>query len=233
MADQAIPDSATPDRTIPIPDWAARVLGTDGHARIESAIAAAESTTSGEIVPLLVRRSSTIGHVPVLAFCFLLIALLLTELPGVLEDWLGGHSLFWMAASWLLAAAGAALLARLDSVQRLLIPQLDEVRQVDRRAQLEFYELELSQTEGRTGVLLMVSLMEHRAVVLADRGISEKVDEKIWQEVVDLMIEGVKARDLAAGMSRAVLRCGELLAPHFPIAAGDENELRDHLVIKE
>jgi putative membrane protein len=79
----------------------------------------------------------------------------------------------------------------------------------------------------------MVSLMEHRAVVLADQGISEKLDEEIWREVVDLMIDGVKAKDLAAGMSGAILRCGELLATHFPVAEEDTNELRDHLVIKE
>ena len=216
-----------------IPGWAARALGSEGPERIEAAIAEAESRTSGEIVPLLVRRSSTVGHVPLLAFCLLLIAALLAGLPALLGDRLGGHDLIGMAVSWLLAAGGAALLARLDFVQRFLTAQLDEIRQVDQRAELEFFELELSQTEQRTGVLLMVSLMEHRAVVLADQGIAEKLDEGAWQEVVDLMIQGVKARDLAAGLSRAVLRCGELLAPHFPIAPGDENELRDHLVIKE
>jgi putative membrane protein len=216
-----------------VPGWAARCLGTDGHERIEAAIAEAESRTSGEIVPLLVRRSSTIGHVPVLAFCLLLTAFLLAELPAVLGDWLGGHALIWMAATWILAAGGAVLFARFDFVQRMLISQIDEVMQVERRAQLEFYELDLSRTKGRTGVLLMVSLMEHRAVVLADQGISEKLDDEIWREVVDLMIDGVKAKDLAAGMSGAILRCGELLATHFPIAEEDANELRDHLVIKE
>ncbi len=216
-----------------VPDWAARILGTDGLERIEAAIAAAESKTSGEIVPVLVRRSSTIGHVPVLAFSLLLIAFLLAELPAVLGDSLGGYALVWMAVTWLLAAGGAALFARFDFVQRMLIPQFDEVLQVERRAQLEFYELDLSQTEGRTGVLLMVSLMEHRAVVLADRGISEKLDQEIWGEVVDLMIDGVKAKDLAGGMSRAISRCGELLATHFPVAEGDVNELRDHLVMKD
>lgn len=79
----------------------------------------------------------------------------------------------------------------------------------------------------------MVSLMEHRAVVLADHGISEKLDATIWQEVVDLMIDGVKGGDLAGGMCAAIERCGALLAPHFPIAADDANELRDHLVVKE
>jgi len=75
--------------------------------------------------------------------------------------------------------------------------------------------------------------MEHRAVVLADHGIAEKLEETVWREVVELMLQGVKKGDLAGGMSRAVLRCGELLTPHFPIAPGDENELHDHLVIKE
>jgi putative membrane protein len=107
------------------------------------------------------------------------------------------------------------------------------MRQVDLRAQIEFYELEMSQTQDRTGILLFVSLMEHRAVVLADRSIAEKLDAKIWQELVDLMIQGVKRGDLAAGMTQAIQRCGELLSPYFPVADDDINELRDHLVVKE
>jgi putative membrane protein len=75
--------------------------------------------------------------------------------------------------------------------------------------------------------------MEHRAVVLADHSIAEKLDSAIWQEVVDLMIAGVKRGDLAAGMTQAIQRCGELLTPHFPIEGDDANELRDHLVVKE
>ena len=107
------------------------------------------------------------------------------------------------------------------------------MRQVDLRAQVEFYELEMSHTQGRTGILLFVSLMEHRAVVLADRSIAEHLDAEIWQELIDLMIEGVKRDDLATGLSQAIQRCGELLSPHFPLADDDVNELRDHLVVRE
>ena len=42
-----------------------------------------------------------------------------------------------------------------------------------------------------------------------------------------------KSGDLASGMCAAIDRCGELLATHFPIAEGDANELRDHLIVKE
>jgi len=215
-----------------LPSWARSVLGNDGVERIESAIADAESRTSGEIVPLLVRRSSTVGHVPLVSFTLLLLCVFLSDLPAHLVG-LGGPYLAWLGACWLLAGGLALGVSRLDAVQRLLTPRIDQMQQVDLRAQIEFYELEMSQTQERTGILLLVSLMEHRAVVLADHSIAEKLDAKIWQELVDLMIQGVKRGDLAAGMTQAIQRCGELLSPHFPIADDDINELRDHLVVKE
>ena len=212
--------------------WASRALGSDGAQRIETAIAEAESHTSGEIVPILVRRSSTVGHVPLVSFTLLLLCVFLFDLPTHLAE-LGGPNWLWLGACWGLAGGVALSLSRLDAVERLLTPRPDQMQQVDQRAEIEFYELEMSQTQDRTGILLFVSLMEHRAVVLADHSIAEKLDAEIWQELVDLMIQGVKRGDLAEGMAQAIRRCGELLSPHFPIAADDTNELRDHLVIKE
>ena len=215
-----------------LPNWAHSLLGADGAERIETAIADAESRTSGEIVPVLVRRSSTIGHVPLLAFSLLLLGVLLSDLPVYLERF-GGPHWMWLCASWTLAFGLAAGLSRLDITQRLLTPQIDQIQQVEMRAEVEFFEHGVGQTEGNTGILLYVSLMEHRAVVLADHAIAEKVDAEVWQELVDLMIQGVKRGDLADGMTQAIQRCGELLTPDFPIAEDDVNELRDHLVIKE
>lgn len=214
------------------PGWARHVLGDDGAERIETAIAEAESHTSGEIVPILVRRSSTVGHVSLVGFTLLLLGMFLIDLPAILAD-LGGPYWIWLGGCWLLAGGLALGLQRLDIVQRLLTPRLDQMQQVNLRAQIEFYELGISQTRDRTGILLFVSLMEHRAVVLADHSIAEKLDADVWQELVDLMIRGVKRGDLAAGMTEAVQRCGELLSAHFPIAENDINELRDHLIVKE
>lgn len=215
-----------------LPNWATRSLGPDGHERIEAAIAKAESRTSGEIVPLLVRRSSTVGHVPILSMALLMLSAFMFDLPILLSGFFG-NELIWIAALLLASAAIGYGLSHFDAVDRLLTPRPDQMRQVDMRAQIEFYELGLSQTDARTGVLLMVSLMEHRAVVLADHGISQKLDAAAWQEVVDLMIDGVKGGDLAGGMCAAIDRCGELLTPHFPIAEDDANELHDHLIVKE
>ena len=73
----------------PSPNWARQVLGDDGVERIETAIADAESSTSGEIVPILVRRSSTVGHVPLASFTLLLLCVFLSDLPARLSE-LGG-----------------------------------------------------------------------------------------------------------------------------------------------
>jgi putative membrane protein len=186
-----------------LPSWASSLLGPDGTERIETAIADAESHTSGEIVPVLVRRSSTIGHVPLIAFSLILLGVLLSDLPVYLSR-LGGPHLLWVGASWLLALGLAIGASRLDFVQRLLTPRIDQTQQVEMRAEIEFYEHGVGQTEGNTGILLFVSLLEHRAVVLADHAIAEKVDHEVWQELVDLMIDGVKRGDLAEGLTEAI-----------------------------
>jgi putative membrane protein len=214
------------------PSWATGAMGGDGAERIEAAIAAAESRTSGEIVPVLVRRSSTVRHVPMLGFLLILVCLLLIDLPRLLET-LGGPHWAWLAACWIGAAAIGIGIGRFDAIQRLLTSRFDQSQQVEMRAEVEFYEQSIGQTRHSTGILLFISLMEHRAVVLADRAIAERLDPGVWQAVVDLMVGGVKRGDLAAGFVEAIGRCGELLAADFPIRADDTNELRNHLVVKE
>jgi len=215
-----------------LPDWARRALGHEGHDRIEAAIAEAERGTSGEIVPVLVRRSSTIGHVGALAFSLAMVSLLVGDVPNLLAE-IGGNQALWVVVCGVAAALVGLLAARFDGVQRLLTSRDDQMRQVDMRAEIEFYELDMSETEARTGVLLFVSLMEHRAVVLADHGIAEKLDAQAWNDVVDLMVQGVKSGDFAGGMCAGIERCGALLAPHFPPATENPNELRDHLIVKD
>ena len=216
-----------------LPAWARAALGPEGIDRIEAAIAAAEAETTGEIVPVLVRRSSTIGHVWVLAFSLVLVVLLAADIPDLLVYAIGGPQVAWIIACGIFAAGAGLLLSRLNVVQRFLISREDQMRQVDMRAEIEFYELGLSETEARTGVLLFVSLMEQRAVVLADHGIAEKLDNEIWNEIVGAMVDSVKKGDFAGGMCVGIEQSGRLLATHFPAAAENPNELRDHLIVKD
>ena len=215
-----------------IPKWAKGYLRPERVRLVEDAIRAAEARTSGEIVPMIVRRSSTIGHVPVLLACLLVAAFFGVDGPGWQYEMLGEHWAWYLADTVaLLLLAGQ--LARIPLLQRLLTSRDDQALQVDMRAQIEFYRSNLHATADATGVLLMVSLMEHRAVVLADEAIAAKVPSETWDEVIALTIDGIKKGHVGLGLAAAIERCGDILATEFPIGKDDVNELRDTLIIRE
>jgi putative membrane protein len=215
-----------------IPKWARGYLRPERVQLVEDAIRAAEARTSGEIVPMIVRRSSTIGHVPVVLACLLVAAFVIVDGPGWQYEWIGEHWAWYLVDTVALLLLSGQL-ARLPLLQRLLTTSADQALQVDMRAQIEFYQSNLHATADATGVLLLVSLMEHRAVVLADEAIAARVPAETWDEVIALMIGGIKKGHVGLGLATAIERCGDILATEFPIGEQDLNELRDTLIIRE
>jgi putative membrane protein len=98
----------------------------------------------------------------------------------------------------------------------------EEVRQ---RAVQAFYEHRLYQTREATGVLLFLSLMEHRVELLADTGIDALVAKGTWDGVVRDLTAALRTGDHVAGVVRAVDEIGRILATHAPPRPGDTDEL--------
>ena len=215
-----------------IPNWLKAYMKPEEAAIIIKAIRDAESTTSGELVPMIVRRSSTIGHVPVLLLTLLVVLFFILEGPARQAEALG-ENWIWYLVDIVLLMAATAVGARLPWMQRLLTTRADQALQVDSRSVIEFYESNINRTKDATGVLIFVSLMERRAVVLADKAINDQVPKDTWSKVCDRLTAGIKKKNLGQAIREAVLECGEIMAPHFPIQSDDENELRDQLIIKE
>lgn len=215
-----------------VPNWLSVYLKPEDVAKIEAAIEQAEKNTTGEIVPMVVSRCSHIGHVPYMMMAlmvaiFLSIALFISRM-----DWFLVNDL-WLILGSIMAMVLGYGFAHLDSVTRFCIPQDDQWHQVDRRAELEFFEAGLQKTDGRTGILLFVSILEKRAVVLADKGISAKLPADTWNGIVQKLVDSVGHGKMEDGLSLAIARCGEILTEHFPVGAGGRNELLDHLIIKD
>jgi putative membrane protein len=189
-----------------------RLLDPADRQRIEAAVIEAERATRGEIVVAVVNASDEYGSagwrlaVALAALVFLGLAQFRPDLPLLAY----------------LAAQGAALLlghalARLDPVRRLLVSDALAERRVRQRATRAFEQNGLGRTAGRTGILLLASLLERRVVVLADEGIHRVLDPgESWQEVVDLAVRGLREGRPAEGLVAAVGRCGEILARHLP-----------------
>ena len=87
-----------------------------------------------------------------------------------------------------------------------------------------------AKTLGRTGVLLYLSLKEHRADIVADEAIAAKVSADVWGDAMDALIERVRAGQPGAGMAAAVTQMGVVLSEHFPRGSENPNELPDRLI---
>ncbi|ALA61009.1 TPM domain-containing protein [Nitrospira moscoviensis] len=204
------------------------------RARIHEAVRRAEQRTTGEIVPMIVPSSARYreaGYRMGLILGWLTLALLLTiEMYWLPWGWHAGN------AGWLLLGVIAAYglgewLGRFPVVIRLVTSRERMAYKVQLRAQQAFYQHGLQHTKGRTGILILVSLLEHRVQVLADKGINDCVPAGTWDEVVHGIIEGIKQGRPTDAICDAIARCGELLASRCPAESDDNpNELPDRLI---
>ena len=195
--------------------------------RIRQAITAAESTTSGEIVPMVAKASARYTEVELLG--------LITGLfVGMIVEW------FW-SDPWgseyinlwpIVGALIGFLLGRMSIIKRLVAPKSRVAEAVHTLALASFSEHGLHYTREHTGILILVSLLEHRVEVLADRGINAKVESGTWQEIVHILTAGLKSGHACDAFCKAIERCGAILAAHFPRAADDKDELSNRLVTK-
>jgi putative membrane protein len=201
--------------------------------RIRTAVEQAEERTAGEIVPVVVPRSASYEVVTWRGTAGAVL-LALTAILLVLQFY-DGWGLGWLYTPWGVvmtslgaAVAGGLLASYVGPVQRMLAGDdlLDET--VHRRALQSFVEEEVFDTRDRTGILLFVSLLEHRIEVLGDTGINELVRPDDWAEVVARIRKGIQNDNLTEGLVEAIGMCGRLLERRgVNVRPDDENELSD------
>jgi len=111
-----------------------------------------------------------------------------------------------------------------------LSPGRTKSRRVHRRA-VELFRASCElKTRGRTGVLLYLSIAEHRAEIVADKAIADQVDGAVWGEAMAELVDEVKAGRPGQGMALAVERIGAVLAEILPPAADNPDELPNRLI---
>jgi len=200
-------------------------LSPADRQRISAAIQAAERMTSGEIVCVLARSS-----VEATALSIVLAALAALALPWLLVILTTLPVLMILSLQLALFVVLAAILC-LPRVRVALLPKATR-RAIAHRAAMEQFLLRgIGRTEGRTGVLVFVSLAERYARIVADEAIARRVAQADWQGAVDALIEHLREGRIADGFVVAIERCGGVLAAHFPAQAGDRPELPDRIYL--
>ena len=195
--------------------------------RVRQAVIEAESKTAGEIVPMIVTSSARYTEIELLGVITGLLLGMIAE--GIWSDPWGSPFLnLWPVVG----ALGGFLLCRIPAVKRFFTPTSRIAQAVHVTCLAAFTEQGLHCTRGHTGILLLVSLLERRVQVLADRGINEKVAAGTWDEIVKIISAGIKSGQACDAFCKAIERCGDVLATHFPRQADDNDELPNRLITK-
>ena len=194
--------------------------------RIVAAVKAAEARTSGEIVPLIVDASYDYPRAEIIGGgSFAMgVALLLAWAFGDSSEWvfLPLFLALYLPCKWLVRFT--------PPLKRLLISPAEMAAEVEERAMVAFVEHGLHHTRGETGILILVSLFEHRVHVLADRGINAKVPAGSWDQIVAGVTAGMREKRACDALCTAIARCGDLLAGPFPRRDDDRDELPNLII---
>lgn len=204
-----------------------RFFTEEEKERIRQAIVAAEANTSGEVVPMIVSSSARYTEVE-------LVGVIAGLFAGMIAEWLWsdpwGSNFFNL---WPVFGAFAGfLICRIPTVKRRIATKRRIGEAVDRFALASFTEQGLHHTKDHTGILVLVSLLEHQVEILADRGINEKVEPGTWDQITNTLTTGIKTGNACDAFCKAIARCGEILAAHFPRQADDSDELPNQLVTR-
>jgi putative membrane protein len=184
--------------------------------RIEAAVREAESRSTGQVVPVVVQRSEPYEETRWIAA--VLAAALVT---GVVELLRWEPSVAGIFGLQILGGLVGWWIGRLTPVERLLAGRRHQEQAVHARAEQAFFEHGVHQTREGTGVLVFASLLEHRAVVIGDRGIHARMGDAEWQRAVDALVEGMRRGAPGDGFVAAIERVGARLEEHFPRRAGE------------
>ena len=93
-----------------------------------------------------------------------------------------------------------------------------------------FLERELFATAHRTALLIVVSMLEHRVVILPDKGLRAHLTAAQWDSVIARMTERLAAGATGSAVLAGLDAIGELLAGKA-IARGPGNAFADAPVV--
>lgn len=219
-------------------------LDEAGHRLVSEAVTEAERATSGEIVTVLAESSDGYTDVALLwaaGAAFTAMSVFAAVPQPFLDAWdamIGGWGHHWttgelasmVIALGLLKFLAVLLVQQWPPLKWALVPGPTKTIRVHNQAVRQFKVGAQARTTGRTGVLIYLSMREHRAEIVADDSIAEKVPAEVWGEAMGDMLAEIRKGRVAEGLAVGVRDVGHVLAQHFPRGADDVNELPDRLI---
>lgn len=201
------------------------LLSYEEQRQVADAVSRVEQRTDAELVTVLTERSDDYAYVPLIWAG--IVALLVPGLINYFPGWWSANQLLLVQV---ISFVVAALVMRLPGVTTRLIPRSVRHWRAGNLARRQFLEQNLHRTSGGTGILIFVSEAERYVEILVDRGISSRVNDEVWQALINVFTQRVSDGEILQGFLGCIESCGELLAVHVPVTT-TRNELPNRLVV--
>ncbi|MBN2570851.1 MAG: TPM domain-containing protein [Ignavibacteriales bacterium] len=202
---------------------------------IEAEVKSVEKEISGEIVPVILENSGryTIAIYRA-AIIGALMGFIITILADRYTDWFTIYDpLIYFAITVLFGIIGAIKVISFPFLRRMLAGKNLLTESVQKKAEEFFLREEVFKTIQRTGILICISLFEKKIIILADKGISEKVDQELWNKIVEEISDDMKSKNYLNGILKAIRKCKDILLENgFSITPDDKDELSNKVRVQ-
>lgn len=193
---------------------------------IHGAIGTAEKQTSSEIVAVVTQSSGSYTY-PTLMVSFLL--------SFVLSLLVAYYTTTFNAVGIVVFQAIVTLLFFALLNQKWLLRYVVPKQMLTDQASLKAYEtfdvLNLKTIESHQACMLFVSMYEHFVQIVVDDEIAKKIDNHVWQEIIDNFTHEIKTNHTQEGFKQAIEAIGRVLSQHFPASkGGKKSNFSDELI---
>ena len=89
--------------------------------------------------------------------------------------------------------------------------------------------LGITQAKSRSGVIIFISLEDHKVAVFGDIAVHRIFGDEHWQQLCSTIVNGFKEGKPCEAVCDAIIRIGNQLSGPLPHSVDDVNELADDL----
>ena len=205
------------------------MITTKDRAIIKELIQAAEKKSDSEMVPMIVLRSD---NYPAAHFRLAIIVSFLFSLGLYFSPLAIINPIYflWIQIPGLILGY---LLANISFFARLMITKQEIEFEVTQRAIEAFFEHNLHTTQEHNGVLIFISILERKIKIITDVGVRQKVEQKIWDEIICDFTKNVNDNGFVEALKNTINSTSDILECYFPVTGkSKKNELRDDIIIE-
>jgi putative membrane protein len=209
-----------------------QILSDTDRTLLDKRIAEAETQTKAQIVLATVKRSDNYSEIPWKAFAFGV------SVSGFAVFLLGMFLLRWITDSMILfSVASIFATGAIFVLMTLLFPRFARLFLSESRKESEtlqyaeslFLSRELFATEGRRGILLLVSQFEREVVILPDIGVRDCMSNEVMKNIISKMTQHLRKKEVRKAMETGL---EELVSELCPSASSRpaKNELSNEII---